>query len=47
MAKQRLVVTGKKADLRRLADELEEWLDEDRTFTGVELSKEGPGWVDN
>ena len=39
-------ILRKVAELRALADELEEWLDSDRTFTPVELSKDGPGWVD-
>lgn len=33
--------------LRVIADTLEEWLDEDRTITPAERSKDGPGWIDN
>ena len=35
------------AELRALADALEEWQDADRTFTPVELAKLLPGWIDN
>lgn len=33
--------------LRVIADTLDEWLDEDRTITPAERSKDGPGWIDN
>lgn len=33
--------------LRVIADTLEAWLDEDRTITPAERSKDGPGWIDN